>query len=79
MSLVVSSKNRLPVRLYRAMRIALHLYSGVFEVALLFPLYGKSRRRRAIGRWSARLSPSHYSAAGTTARWRGWARRDLAG
>ena len=55
MSLADSSKTRLPVRLYRAMRIALHLHAGFFEVALLFPLYGKSRRRRAIGRWSARL------------------------
>jgi 1-acyl-sn-glycerol-3-phosphate acyltransferase len=45
----------IPVQIYRAIRIVLHLFAGVFEVALLFPLQGKSRRDLAIARWSARL------------------------
>ena len=45
----------LPARLYRAVGIVLHLFAGLFEVALFFPLYGKSRQRRAVSRWSARL------------------------
>jgi 1-acyl-sn-glycerol-3-phosphate acyltransferase len=35
--------------------VTLHLLAGFFEVMLLFPFYGKSRRNRAVGRWSARL------------------------
>jgi 1-acyl-sn-glycerol-3-phosphate acyltransferase len=49
------TKTPVPVRLYRAVSVALHLFAGIFEVALFFPFYGKSRRTRAIGRWSARL------------------------
>jgi 1-acyl-sn-glycerol-3-phosphate acyltransferase len=43
------------VRHYRAASLALHLVAGLFEVALFFPVYGKSRRKQAIRRWSARL------------------------
>jgi 1-acyl-sn-glycerol-3-phosphate acyltransferase len=55
MSLPGKTKAPIPVRLYRAARVVLHLFAGWFEVGLLFPFYGKSRRRRAVGRWSARL------------------------
>lgn len=44
----------LPVRLYRASRLLLHLLRGVFTVAILFPFYEPPRRREAVGRWSAR-------------------------
>jgi 1-acyl-sn-glycerol-3-phosphate acyltransferase len=49
------SRSALAVRFYRAVRAALHLFAGLSEVALLFPFYGKRRRNRAVGRWSARL------------------------
>ncbi len=49
------TKTPIPVRLYRAVTVVLHLSAGWFEVGLLFPFYGKPRRRRAVGRWSARL------------------------
>ena len=48
-------KTPIPLRHYRAASTVLHLFAGLFEVALFFPVYGKSRRRRAVGRWSARL------------------------
>ncbi len=44
----------LPVRFYRAFRLALHLIRGVLTVAVLFPFYGRLRRRDAVRRWSAR-------------------------
>lgn len=46
---------RLPLRLYRAIRLALHLVRGVLTVALLFPFYGTERRKDAVRRWSARI------------------------
>ena len=46
---------RLPLRLYRAIRLALHLVRGVLTVALLFPFYGRERRKDAVRRWSARI------------------------
>ena len=49
------SRNAPAVRIYRATFAALHFFAGLLEVALLFPFYGKARRDRAIGRWSARL------------------------
>ena len=49
------TRTPIPVRIYRTARIVLHLFAGVFEVALLFPLREKSRRNLAIARWSARL------------------------
>ena len=55
MNLSDRTKTPLPVRLYRAVSLLLHLFAGVFEVAFFFPFYGKSRRSRAVGRWSARL------------------------
>ena len=44
---------RPPVRIYRATRLVLHLLRGVLTVALLFPLYGRERRKKAVRRWSA--------------------------
>lgn len=44
----------IPVRLYRSALLVLHLFAGVFTVALLFPFFGKGRRRLAIRRWSSR-------------------------
>jgi 1-acyl-sn-glycerol-3-phosphate acyltransferase len=55
MRLSETTHTPLTVSLYRAGRLVLHLFAGVFEVAILFPFYGKSRRQRAVGRWSARL------------------------
>jgi 1-acyl-sn-glycerol-3-phosphate acyltransferase len=55
MSLRASGRTAIPIRVCRALRLAWHLFAGLFEVALLFPLYGKARRNRAISRWSARL------------------------
>ncbi len=49
------TKTPIPVRLYRAVSVVLHLFAGILEVMLFFPFYGKSRRNRAVGRWSARL------------------------
>lgn len=43
-----------PVQLYRSLLLLLHLLAGVLTVALLFPFFGKSRRRLAIRRWSER-------------------------
>lgn len=43
----------LPVRFYRAIRLFLHLLRGVLTVALVFPAYGRQRRKRAVRRWSA--------------------------
>jgi 1-acyl-sn-glycerol-3-phosphate acyltransferase len=51
----VRAKTPLPVRICRAVSVASHLLAGFFEVLLLFPFYGKSRRNRAVSRWSARL------------------------
>ena len=50
-----SSKNTIPVRLYRAASALVHVVAGFVEVTLFFPLYGKPRRKRAVGRWSAHL------------------------
>ena len=55
MILSARTKTPIPVRLYRAVSVVLHLFAGLFEVGLFFPVYGKSRRRRAVSRWSARL------------------------
>ncbi|MFL6580966.1 MAG: lysophospholipid acyltransferase family protein [Burkholderiales bacterium] len=43
------------VRLYRVLRLLLHVFGGLLEIALLFPFYGRLQRNRAVGRWSARL------------------------
>jgi 1-acyl-sn-glycerol-3-phosphate acyltransferase len=43
------------IRLVRVARVVLHLLSGLVQVGLLFPLSGRSRRDRMVGRWSARL------------------------
>src|SRR5258708_4570055 len=48
-------KTAFAVQLYRAVRVALHLLAGCFEVAVFFPIYGKSRRSRAVSRWSGQL------------------------
>jgi 1-acyl-sn-glycerol-3-phosphate acyltransferase len=55
MSLPGRMKTSALVRVYRAVFVLLHLFSGVLEVGALFPLYGHSRRSRAVSRWSARL------------------------
>lgn len=55
MSLAEKKGTPAPIRLYRATWLLIHLFAGVFEVAVLFPLYGKPGRSRAVGRWSARL------------------------
>ena len=49
------TKTPFPVRLYRAVFVVLHLFAGLFEVALFFPFYGRLQRARAVSRWSARL------------------------
>lgn len=42
-----------PLRLYRYLRLLSHLLAGLLTVALLFPLYTRERRWRAIQRWAA--------------------------
>ncbi len=49
------TKTPFPVRLYRAVFVVLHLFAGLFEVALFFPFYGKFRRDGSVSRWSSRL------------------------
>jgi 1-acyl-sn-glycerol-3-phosphate acyltransferase len=49
------AKTPAPVLLYRATLLLLHLFAGILTVAALFPIFGKTRRRRAIRRWSARV------------------------
>lgn len=48
------SSTSAPVQLYRSLLLLLHLLAGVLTVALLFPFFGKDRRRLAIRRWSER-------------------------
>ena len=43
------------LRIWRTFRLAFHLVQGVLTVAFLFPFYGPSRRRIAVGRWSAAI------------------------
>jgi 1-acyl-sn-glycerol-3-phosphate acyltransferase len=43
------------IRFYRTCRLLLHVFAGLFEIALLFPFYSRLRRNRAVGHWSARL------------------------
>jgi 1-acyl-sn-glycerol-3-phosphate acyltransferase len=49
------AKTPVPVRLYRAVGLLFHFLAGIFTVAVLFPIYGKSRRQLAIRRWSRRI------------------------
>jgi len=44
-----------PVRFYRSTLLVFHLFAGIAIVALLFPFYGRARRRLAQARWSARV------------------------
>jgi 1-acyl-sn-glycerol-3-phosphate acyltransferase len=44
-----------PVRFYRSTLLLFHLFAGIAIVALLFPFYGRARRRLAQARWSARV------------------------
>ena len=44
-----------PVRFYRSTLLLFHLVAGIAIVALLFPFYGRARRRLAQARWSARV------------------------
>ncbi len=39
----------------RLARVAVHLLRGLLTAALFFPFYSRSRRRKAIRRWSGRL------------------------
>jgi 1-acyl-sn-glycerol-3-phosphate acyltransferase len=48
-------RTRAIIRLYRIFRLLLTLVAGVATVAILFPFYSPARRKRAIGRWSARV------------------------
>lgn len=54
MTLRGKSSTPVPVQLYRSILLFLHLLAGVITVALLFPFFGKARRRLAIRRWSER-------------------------
>jgi len=44
-----------PIRFYRSTLLLFHLVAGIAIVALLFPFYGRARRRLAQARWSARV------------------------
>ena len=54
MTLRGKSSTPVPVQLYRSILLLLHLLAGVLTVALLFPFFGKARRRLAVRRWSER-------------------------
>ena len=43
------------MRIFRAGRVVQHLFSGLFQVGLLFPFYGKAHRNRAVAAWAAQL------------------------
>jgi 1-acyl-sn-glycerol-3-phosphate acyltransferase len=45
----------LPLRLYRYVRVSLHVFQGVGSTALVFPLIALPKRRSMIRRWSAKL------------------------
>ncbi|MEO8159717.1 MAG: lysophospholipid acyltransferase family protein [Betaproteobacteria bacterium] len=55
MTVRAGSGTAAPIRFYRAVCLMCHLLAGLFEVALLFPLYRKARCKQAVRRWSARL------------------------
>ena len=49
------ARTSVPVRFYRSTLLLFHLVAGIAIVALLFPFYGRARRRLAQARWSARV------------------------
>ena len=49
------ARTPLPLRLYRYMRVSVHVFQGIATTALVFPLIGLPQRRAAIRRWSRRL------------------------
>jgi len=55
MTLHSKAHTSFPVRFYRSTLLLLHLFAGIAIVALLFPFYGRARRRLAQARWSARV------------------------
>lgn len=55
MTLHDRQQTSIPVRFYRATLLLFHLFAGIATVALLFPIYGRARRRLAQARWSARV------------------------
>jgi 1-acyl-sn-glycerol-3-phosphate acyltransferase len=50
-----SARAPLPVRALRLLRLAAHLFAGLFTVTVRFPRWNERRRRIAIRRWSRRL------------------------
>ena len=55
MTLDDREQTSIPVRFYRSTLLLFHLVAGIAIVALLFPFYGRARRRLAQARWSARV------------------------
>ena len=55
MALHAKALTSVPVRFYRSTLLLFHLVAGIAIVALLFPFYGRARRRLAQARWSARV------------------------
>jgi len=45
----------LPLRVYRIIRVSLHLLQGLATIALVFPAVSRARREALIRRWSAHL------------------------
>jgi 1-acyl-sn-glycerol-3-phosphate acyltransferase len=44
-----------PVRVYRLLRLCLHMFSGCLQVGIVFPFLRPKRRFRIIRRWSRKL------------------------
>ena len=55
MTLRDREQTSIAVRFYRSSLLLFHLFAGIATVALLFPFYGRARRRLAVARWSARI------------------------
>jgi 1-acyl-sn-glycerol-3-phosphate acyltransferase len=49
------ARTPLPLRVYRYIRVSIHVFQGIATTAFVFPLIELSRRRALIKRWSNRL------------------------
>jgi 1-acyl-sn-glycerol-3-phosphate acyltransferase len=49
------ARTPLPLRIYRYLRVSVHVFQGIATTALVFPFIALPRRRALIKRWSNRL------------------------
>ena len=50
-----ADRTPLPIRVYRYVRVGLHVFQGIATTAFVFPMIGLPRRQALIRRWSERL------------------------